>query len=333
MKTVKLILLGLGFYILYLAVKGVGIDTIVSNLMRFKWALLPVLAFYLFIYAFNTLGWSYAFAKPLSCAVSFKNLYAIRIIGETLNAVVPFSASLGGEPVKAELLKRKFGIPLSDSYASILIVHTTLWVSLNIFVIGAISVTLETLPLTSLLWRSVLAFLLLLAVGAVLLILGLHYGIFKKIYALGEHFKWWGDGAKEKKTKLFKLDDEIKRFYTKNRERFFLSTFFNFLGWFTGTFEVYVIAKILGMPVGLAEAWLLEALIQVLRIVTFMIPSSVGAQEGGIMLIFSQFGFAAPLSLTFAVIRRIREIIWIGLGLLLWSFYHEKTAETVTPPA
>ena len=328
MKTIKLILLALGFCILYLTVQAVGIRALAENIRHLKWTLIPVLSVYLFIYAFNTFGWAFAFAKPLPREISFWNLCAIRIIGETLNAVIPFSASLGGEPVKAGLLKTKFNLPLSDSYASVLIVHTTLWVSLNIFVIGAVTVTLETLPLTPVLWKSVFAFLILLGAGAVCLMLGLHYGLFKKIYAVAERFRFWGEGSKEKKLKLLKLDDEIKRFYTKNRERFFLSVFFNFLGWFAGTFEVYLVAKIIGMPVGLAQAWLLEALIQVLRIVTFMIPSSVGAQEGGILLIFSQFGFAAPLALTFALIRRLREMIWIGIGLLLWSVTGEKRTRT-----
>ena len=79
------------------------------------------------------------------------------------------------------------------------------------------------------------------------------------------------------------------------------------------------------MQVGFLEAWLLEALIQVLRIVTFFVPASVGLQEGGIILIFEQFGFSNPVSLTFAIIRRIREIFWIALGLTFWSLTEDKT--------
>ncbi len=91
-----------------------------------------------------------------------------------------------------------------------------------------------------------------------------------------------------------------------------------------GTFEVFYIARILGMDIGFAQAWLLEALIQVLRIVTFFIPSSIGVQEGGILLIFSEFGFSDPLSLTFAVIRRLREMVWVGIGLALWMLIKDK---------
>jgi len=323
-KILKWLLIALGFYILYITIKGVGVGNIWQNIISLKFQLIPLLLFYPLIFAFDTLGWSFAFPKKLPENVHFRNLYLIRIIGETLNAVIPFSASLGGEPVKAELLKRRHDIALSEGYASILIVHTTFWVSLNLFVIGGILVTLETLPLTPILWNSVLAFLIVLGVAAVLLIIGLHLGVFRQVHALGDKWKWWGPMSFDKAQKFLKLDNDIKRFYTASPKRFILSTLFNFLGWFTGTFEVFYMAKILNMPIGLAEAWLFEALIQVLRIVTFFIPSSIGAQEGGIVLIFSQFGFANPVSLTFAVLRRLREIAWVGLGLLLWSFVEDK---------
>ena len=324
MKIIKLLLIGRGCYILAVTIRSVGLALIWENISALSWKLLPLLVIYPVIFAFDTLGWSYAFPKGPPKNVTFLDLYFIRIIGETLNAVIPFSASLGGEPIKAEILKRRHGLPLSQSYASILIVHTTFWVSLNLFVIGGILVTLKTLPLPPVLWTSVLIFLATLGLIALLLIIGLHLGIFKKVHALGEQWKWWGASSRDKSEHYLQLDKDIQKFYTANPRRFFLSVFFNFLGWLAGTLEVYYVAQLLGMKIGLTEAWLLEALIQVLRIVTFFIPSSVGAQEGGILLIFSQFGFANPVSLTFAVIRRLREVLWIGLGLMLWSLMGDR---------
>ena len=324
MKLLKIVLIALGFYILYATIRGVGVENIYQNVASLQWKLLPLLFFYPAIFAFDTLGWSYSFPRKLPAHIPFRGLYAIRIIGETLNAVVPFSASLGGEPVKAQLLRQRYDVALSEGYASILIVHTTFWASLNLFVIGGILATLKILPLPPVLWNSVLAFLLILGMAAALLIIGLHLGVFKRVHALGEKWNWWGSLSTDKSKKFLELDKQIKQFYTTDPRRFLLSTFYNFLGWFVGSFEVYYMAKILGMPIGLAEAWLFEALIQVLRIITFFIPSSIGAQEGGIVLIFQQFGYATPVGLTFAVIRRLREIVWIGLGLLLWSFVEDK---------
>jgi uncharacterized protein (TIRG00374 family) len=327
LKLLKIFLISLGIYILYITVRSVGIGTLIFHILQLRWKLLPLLLFYPFIFAFDTLGWRYAFPEKLPSRVPFKDLFLIRIIGEMLNAVIPFSASLGGEPVKAELLKQKHDIPLAEGLASILIVHTTFWLSLNIFVIGGVLLTFKSHPLSPVLWNSVLAFLLGLGFVAVFLIIGLHFGIFKRMHALGDRMKWWKKEASSQKAERFlKLDSQIREFYGSNKKRFFLSAFFNFLGWFAGTFEVYYIARILGMDIGFVQAWLLEALIQVLRIVTFFIPSSIGAQEGGIVLIFSEFGFADPVSLAFAIIRRLREMVWIGIGLVLWALIKDKPA-------
>ena len=324
MKIVKFLLLALGFYILYLTIRAAGIGNISGQIYALKWQLVPLLLIYPLIFAFDTLGWKYAFLKAPPKNMSFLGLYFIRIIGETFNVVIPWAASLGGEPLKADLLKSRYGIPLSQGVASILIVHTTIWISLNLFVIGGILVTIQTLPLTPLLWKSVTTFILCLGFAAILLFAGLQRGIFKRVHSIGEALKWWGPSSGEKKHRFLQLDDEIKKFYTANPKKFFLSSFFNFLAWFVGTFEVYFIARLIGIPLNLGEAWLLEALIQVLRIITFFIPASLGAQEGGIVLIFLQFGFENSVGLTFAIIRRIREIIWVGLGLILWFLMEDR---------
>ncbi len=324
MRFVKFLLLALGFYILYYTIKDVGAENMLESVQRLGWNLLPVLAVYPFIFLFDTIGWAYAFPRNLPKHVPLKDLLWIRIIGEMLNAVIPFSASLGGEPIKAEMLKRRHGVPLAEGYASLLIVHTTFWVALNMFVIGGIIVTAKSMPLTPVLWNSVLAFLVTLGLAAGILIIGLHFGIFKKVHQVGEKFNWWKQDSEHRKMKFLELDKDIKKFYTQDRRNFYFSVFWNFLGWFAGTFEVYLIGKLVGLPIGFTEAWLLESLIQVLRIVTFFIPSSIGVQEGGIVLIFQQFGFASGPSLTFALIRRMREMLWIGLGLTIWSLVKEK---------
>lgn len=326
MKFLKIALIGLGIWLLYNTVHAVGVERLARDIATIGWWMLPLVFVYPVIFAFDTLGWRAAFPTELPKQVRFGSLYAIRIIGETLNCVIPFSASLGGEPIKAELLKRRHGVPLAEGLASILIVHTTFWLSLNVFVIGGIVLTLDSLPLTPVLWKSVLAFIIGLGSVALSLIIGLHFGIFKRIHRFGERFKWWGGGSSDKLTRFLRLDTEIRTFYTANKKRFFLSTLWNFLGWVTGTVEVWYTARLVGMSVGWGESWLLEALIQVLRIVTFFIPSSIGAQEGGIVLIFREFGFATDQALTFAIIRRLRELVWIGVGLLIWAAADDKPA-------
>ncbi len=323
MKYVKLLLLGLGIYLLFMTIQGVGFETIAAKILELRWKLLALFVVYPFVFGFNALGWAYAFPSELPKRVPFRDLYHTRIIGETFNNIIPWTASLGGEPIKAELLKRKHGIPLSQTYASLFIVHTTFWVSLNLFVGTALFLTRHTQPLTPILWHSVLAFLIVLGVVALLLVTALLFGIFTRMHEWAKKVKWLPH-ATDKDSKLLQLDEDIKKFYFDDKRRLFLSSFFNFLSWTAGVVEVYLFMHILGLHVRWVEAWIFEALIQALRVGTFFIPASLGAQEGGIVLLFSQFGLGQPAGLAFAILRRIREIVWMGIGLILWAFVEDK---------
>jgi len=90
-----------------------------------------------------------------------------------------------------------------------------------------------------------------------------------------------------------------------------------FLGWVLGLGEMYITLYFLGFPVSFTELWILEALAQLVKIGSFLIPLSLGAQEGGLILIFSAFGYPANLGLTVSLVRRVRELVWVGLGLAL----------------
>jgi uncharacterized membrane protein YbhN (UPF0104 family) len=134
LKFLKIAFLFFGFYLLFKTVQGVGVENITLNLAQLGWQLALVLPIYIFVFLLNTLGWVYSFPKPLPKSIPLTNLCIIRIIGETLNTLIPWAASLGGEPVKAEILKRKYGVSYSESTAAMLIVHTTFWISLNLLV-------------------------------------------------------------------------------------------------------------------------------------------------------------------------------------------------------
>ena len=106
-------------------------------------------------------------------------------------------------------------------------------------------------------------------------------------------------------------------YYREHRGLFLKSIAFGFLGWVAGVLELYLTLYFLGIPVGFKELWIIEALLQLVRAGSFFIPLSLGAQEGGLILIFTSMGMAGPLGLAVSFVRRIRELVWIALGLLL----------------
>ena len=58
MKLVKFFLIALGFYILFITVRAVGVEKILQNLSGLHWKLLPLLIFYPIIFAFDTLDFN-----------------------------------------------------------------------------------------------------------------------------------------------------------------------------------------------------------------------------------------------------------------------------------
>lgn len=84
--------------------------------------LLPSIVMYLL----DCVGWRLALGAHAS-AVSFCQLFLIRTAGEVVNATTP-TGYVGGEPLKAYLLER-YGIPLVDSSASVIIAKTTMTIA------------------------------------------------------------------------------------------------------------------------------------------------------------------------------------------------------------
>jgi uncharacterized membrane protein YbhN (UPF0104 family) len=55
-------------------------------------------------------------------------------------------------------------------------------------------------------------------------------------------------------------------------------------------------------------------LVLVTRLTAF-VPGNLGTHEAGALMIFSLMGFSAESAMAFALLRRVRQIFWIALGL------------------
>jgi uncharacterized membrane protein YbhN (UPF0104 family) len=118
---------------------------------------------------------------------------------------------------------------------------------------------------------------------------------------------------------LVALDVLLKDFYDRRRHEFLTCWGLHFLGWSVGSLEVFVLLWLLGHPVNFATAFSIEALAGVAKLAALVVPASLGVQEGGQLLVFAAFGLGAPLALTFSLVRRARELLWIAYGMLsLW---------------
>ena len=64
-------------------------------------------------------------------------------------------------------------------------------------------------------------------------------------------------------------------------------------------------------------ATIIEALGTGVRFATFFIPASLGTLEGAYAAAFTAFGWTAGDGLAFSLVRRARQVVWIGVGLVI----------------
>lgn len=314
-RWVRALAVVIGIGLLAWAVTAVGWPALWQALRRVGWWVVPILGFYLVIFGLDTWGWHYAF--PTSRAAPWKFLFLTRMAGEAVNYVTPF-AWVGGEPVKAYLLKRGHGVSMTDGVSSVVIAKTALVVGLLLFALSGLGL---------LWWRGVGSASLAQASRLVLVVLVVLVGLFLAVQHGGmfRRLAPWvsrvlGSRAPDGIT-AHDVDSAIRRFYRSQRGRLALSIGCHFLGWVAGALEVWLMLYALGLPVTLAQAWIIESLWQLLKAGAFLIPAGVGAQEGGILLVFLGLGLSLPVGLAMAVVRRLREFVWTAAGLIVWSRY------------
>ena len=314
-RFLKPLFLILGLLLFIWAVRKVDVSQVGDLILKMGPGLLVVVLTYGLVAWFDALSWKYAFKPEEAEGIHPSTIWRIRTIGETFNAITPLG-TMGGEPVKAHLLKEKYGLTYKQGVASQVVARTTLTVSLILFMIPgivflfmdqSISETFKVSSLTGLITFSILIFLFLL------------FQITGTLSQMAHGFNrlFPTQTPRPSLEHLVALCGMMSTYYREHRGLFLRSIAFAFLGWVAGVVELYFTLYFLGIPVGFKELWIIEALLQLIRAGSFFIPLSLGAQEGGLILIFTSMGLAGPLGLAVSFVRRIRELVWIALGLLL----------------
>ena len=103
--------------------------------------------------------------------------------------------------------------------------------------------------------------------------------------------------------------------------------------WLLGAFEIWIALACIGIDgVGFAEATVIEALTQAIKTAAFPVPSGLGVQEGGFVLVGSLFGLDAGTALALSLVKRVPDVV-LGLpSLVLWQSLEARRATVMPPP-
>jgi putative membrane protein len=87
-------------------------------------------------------------------------------------------------------------------------------------------------------------------------------------------------------------------------------------GWLVGVAEVVIVLRCMGLPATVGEALVIESLIQAVRGAAFAVPSALGAQEAGLILLCGLFQIPADQALALSFIKRAADLAIGAPGLV-----------------
>lgn len=100
----------------------------------------------------------------------------------------------------------------------------------------------------------------------------------------------------------------------------------------SGFFEIWFVLRILGHPIEIKSALIMESLTQAVRHLAFVVPAGIGVQEAGLIAFGQALGVSSDLALTVSLAQRIREGI-CGVPCLVWPAPHENSRDRRDPVA
>jgi uncharacterized protein (TIRG00374 family) len=320
MRSVRALLLMLGTVLFAALLIRVGPEAVASLLAQLSWYLTLIVVFpHGLMTTLDTLGWRFAFQRD---AVPFRSLLAARLAGEAFNMTTP-TASVGGEAVKAWFIRPY--VPLAESLPSVVIAKTTITIAQALYLATGLVVAMTVLPRTSTLLQ-IMQWLLgleILGVGGFVAV-----QVFGLLGAGGRVLQRLGLLAPTGGAQLMgQMDSALAHFYRDQPGRLVLSVTCHYLGWVLGGLEAYLILWALGLPVSLSTAVLIDAFGSGVGFAAFLVPARLGAAEAGQVAVFMALGLGGPAGLTFALVQRVREAAWTGIGFLALT-----TLRSTAPP-
>jgi putative membrane protein len=101
--------------------------------------------------------------------------------------------------------------------------------------------------------------------------------------------------------------------------RIWLNFLIHFACWLVSASEVSVALWFAGQPLPFGDAIAIESLVYAIRSTAFVVPNSMGVQEGAYILLGGAFGLSPEMALALSFVKRARDLA-IGLPVIaLWQ--------------
>lgn len=305
---------GAGFVVYLL--HQLGASEIWRALRMIGWRFMVLVALEFVVHAIGARSWWHLFPgqERRGC---FPRLWVTHLAGGALNDITP-GAPIGGDPFKAIALKEKFA--MSVTTATLLSAKLAQALARALFVILGVltvswSIKLESFPLKG------------LAIGFLLTAVGL--GTFTALQLRGLsrpassvlYHLWlpdsWVRGIGQV---LERVDAHLSDLYKTRPLDFIVSVGLAFSGLCIGIVQIWLIMGWIGPPCSWLASLAIESFSILLSFIFFVVPGSLGVQEGGKLLMFSALGLPLSEGLSLGIIIRLMLLVNLAIGFaaLVW---------------
>ena len=296
--------------------------------------LLPILGIWFVVYGLNAFAWKAIIEGNIGkkAPISFWRIYRLTITGYALNYATPVGG-LGGEPYRIMELSKDIDNQHATSsvilYAMMhFFAHFWFWF-ISIFIYLAL-VLVGDMPMTTAIG---------LVLGVIILFCLLAFYIFSRgyrhglvVYVLGligkiPFLRGWSRRFRGKHAEALRnIDAQIVALYAQDSKAFYTSLVLEYSSRMVQSLEVMFMLLLFGIDNGGGIDGLVLTYLHSVLIVAFttlfanligFLPMQIGVQEGGFVLSIAALGLSAALGIFVSIICRVREIVWIAVGMAL----------------
>jgi uncharacterized protein (TIRG00374 family) len=307
----------IGFLLFAVTLLYIDVEETVNSARRLGLALPVILIPGTCWHLLRTWGWSIAF--PDATRPSFTRLFRVRLAADALSFFTV--RGVAGEPLKVLLLYDR--VPPQVTTAAIALERLAFAI-IGIIIAGVISYFAPRRLEMPQAWSAVFT---LTSMGAVVVIgvlalvarrrTGDYLG---RLVLLVDRMTNRRLEASRAIQFVLDVEDVLLDLLRGDRRRLVILTVLPVVCYLVMAFEVWLVLRAVGEPIGITAALTIETIARLGSIASAAIPGNLGALEASNAMPVAMLGLGGGGALALA--RRVRALLWAGLGLLLYPRFH-----------
>ena len=310
-----------GIAVLVVMVTQLDFQQVWQGLRHAGYWFVAVLVLWIFLYIFNTSAWYLIINAGGKSKVNFWWLYKVTISGFALNYATP-GGLMGGEPYRIMELAPKIGTERASS--SVILYAMTHIFSHFWFWFISIFLYVATQPMSVFMASFLLAAAAFCMLGLRFFISGYRKGLANRVMNLLRHMplvkKWAQPFVEKHREQLDTIDTQIAALHKQSPKTFVMAVVLEVACRILSALEVYFILLVVNPGISYVQCILIIAFTTLFANMLFFMPLQLVGREGGFLMSATRLGATASGGILVALIVRLRELVWTGIGLLLIKF-------------